>query len=369
MPVPWLADGLDARLPRPRHWPRRQRWAPRVRLVGRLDALTAPGGGEVQLQATAEALRRLGWDARPWRPWEEPLEACDLLHFFGSLPQHAPLMAAARQRGIPVALSPIAWFDIASRWHVPRWSQRLRGVGGMLLRRAIPRWPSWRRRLYQAADILLPNSQAEAQQLVRLFRVGMPRIHVVPNGADPRFAAARPGWFDPAQRGFVLCTGRIEPRKNQWTLLRALRGTGVSVVILGDAVPGHEDYLAACHRTADSQVRFLPGMAHDDPRLAGAYAACGCLALVSWFETPGLAALEAAMTGTPLVLTRRGCAEEYFGPHARYVSPGSHREIRRAVLNALRSPRDSALAERTGQCFTWQQTALATQAAYEKILR
>src|SRR5262245_2779764 len=182
----------------------------RVLLAGKLTALAAPGGGEVQMRATAEALRRLGVAARMWRPWEDDLSQCDCLHLFGSVPGHLSVIGAARQRGVPVVLSPIAWYDLRSLWHEPRsLARRLAGCGKFLLRAAVPRIPSWRRRLYQAADLLLPNSRAEARQLQAHFGVPRERIHVVPNGADVRFSEAMPDTFVQrfGVRDFVLYAG------------------------------------------------------------------------------------------------------------------------------------------------------------------
>ena len=77
--------------------------------------------------------------------------------------------------------------------------------------------------------------KGEADQLVRYFGLPYERIHVVPNGAEVRFADADPGPFAElvGTVGFVLCVGRIEPRKNQLGLLKAMRGTNVPIVILG----------------------------------------------------------------------------------------------------------------------------------------
>ena len=103
-----------------------------------------------------------------------------------------------------------------------------------LMGRAVcPRWPSWRRRLYEGVDLLLPHSNAEARQLMHYFRVPAAKIQVVPTGADPRLAEADPEPF--AQRvgcrDFVLYLGQIEPAKNQLGFLWAMRGT--------DAAGGH----------------------------------------------------------------------------------------------------------------------------------
>jgi glycosyltransferase involved in cell wall biosynthesis len=228
--------------------------------------------------------------------------------------------------------------------------------------------PSWRRRLYHAVDVLMPNSQAEAEQLVRYFGVSTKRIHVVPNGADGRLAEADPEPFARrvGGRGFVLCPGRIEPRKNQLGLIRAMRASGVPLVILGDPVAGREGYAARCRRAADRHVTFLGRLDHEDPLLASAYAACGCLALTSWFETPGLVALEAGMSGAPLVLPEGGCASEYFGPMAGYVRPNDRAGIRRAVLAALERGRSAELARHVREHFSWTVAAEATRDGYTK---
>jgi len=340
----------------------------RIFAVGRSDAGLAPGGGEIQMTSTVAALRSLGVAARPWRLAEGRWDKADCIHLFGSLPEHLPVVEAAWRRGVPTVLSTIAWFDWADYWRggtsLPG---RVAAVARFAARAACPRLPSWRRRLYQSVDLLLPNSTAEAEQLMRYFGIPAERIRVVPNGADPRFADADPRIFADrfGPRWFVLCPGRIEPRKNQLGLVRAMRGVDVPLVVLGQVVPGHEDYLDACRREAGESVVFLDRIEHDDPLLGAAYAACGCLALASWFETPGLVALEAAMSGTPLVLPVGGSATEYFGPHAEYVRPHDPREIRRAVLRSLAAGRSPTLAEHVRENFSWDAAAKATLAAYE----
>lgn len=350
-----------------------------VALAGKPHAMAAPGGGEIQMLATAEALPSVGVDARLWQPEQDQQipPRTDCLHLFGSLPEHLPLVEAARRRGTPVVLSTIAWFELANAWREPRSiAGRLAACGRFMARATCPRLPSWRRRLYHRADLLLPNSNAEARQLVRYFGVPWRRIHVVPNGADPRFTQADPEPFVSlaGRRDFVLYPGRIEPRKNQLGFLEAMRGTGVPIVVLGDMVPGDivpgcRWYLARCRRAAGRNVRFLPRIDHHDPLLASAYAACRCMVLVSWYETPGLAALEAGISGTPLVLPAGGCAQEYFGPLARYVRPNDRPGIRRAVLAAVQQDRNQTLAEMVRTSFTWTAAAAATRDAYVRALQ
>lgn len=344
---------------------------PTILLAGKRDAMDAPGGGEIQMTATARALPEVGIAANLWQSPEQSLTEADCLHLFGSVPEHLPTVEAARRRNVPVVLSTIAWFELANCLREPSpLPNRLAACARFSLRSACPWLPSWRRRLYRSVDLLLPNSNAEAEQLVRYFNIPHKKIHVVPNGADLRFAVADPRPFSEMAgvREFVLCPGRIEPRKNQLALIKAMRGTGVPTVVLGDVVPGYESYMKECRRAADGNVRFVPRLDYDDPLLASAYAACGCLALTSWFETPGLVALEAGMSGTPLVLPEGGSAREYFGPLADYVKPNDLLGIRQAVTDALSRGRDKSLAELVRANFSWQRTAQATREAYERIL-
>ena len=119
---------------------------------------------------------------------------------------------------------------------------------------------------------------------------------------------------------------------------------------------------------AGPRVHFLGRLDHDDPLLAGAYAACGCMALASWFETPGLVALEAGMTGAPLVLPSGGAAREYFGDRAAYVQPGDLAGIRRAVRIAMAQGRSPALADHVRKRFSWNMAAAATWRIYQEML-
>jgi len=344
------------------------RW--RVRAAGRFDALASPGGGEMQLEQTIAHLATTGLDARRWRPWEDRLDDFDLLHLFGSTPPSLPLVQQFQRAGKRIVLSPIVWHAPETYWRdtqsLPR---RLAALAKHQLRRRWPTLPDWRRQLYCVADLLLPNSQAEADQLIHLYGVDPRKIHVVPNGAPARFAQATPEPFIDrfGISDFVLVPGRIEPRKNQLRLLASLRGTGLPVVVLGDPVPQHAGYTAHCRRAADRQVRFISRIDPGDPLLASAFAAARCLVLASHFETPGLVALEAALQGLPLVLPRNGSAREYFGPLATYVDPRDSVELRSSVLRAFSQSRSPQLAQLVQQNFTWQRIAELTQAAYDTL--
>ena len=335
------------------------------------SAFQSPGGGECQLLQTAKYLDAQGVAIRPFLPWTDRLTDARLLHVFGMSREGLELAKVARSLGVPIALSPICWYDLRSiRALAGSWRQRWTDTGKWALRRLAPRLGCWRRELLRLADVVLPNSRAEAEQLIGLFDAEPEKIAVVPNGVESRFSAGDPALFRERMSWddeFVMCAGRIEPRKNTLGLIRAVRETGLPLVVIGDPVPGCEAYARRCAREGAGFTRFVGRIEHDDPMLASAYAAARVFALPSWFETPGLAALEAALAGRAVTITPYGCAREYFGDRARYARPDRREEIANAIEASWRSPENVGLAEDVGARYHWSVVARRTQDAYDRI--
>ena len=330
----------------------------------------APGGGENQLVQTGRHLEALDVPVSLFSPWTSRLADARLLHLFGMSREGLELARVAHAQDIPIALSPISWYHPRSLMSLaPNHFAAARSLAGWTLRRLAPRTPSWRRTLIQLASAILPNSHAEASQLVSLFGANPRRIHVVPNGVEPRFAHASPDLFHSLHRTdpFILYVGRIEPRKNVLGLIRSARSAALPLVVIGNAPPGSEPYLAACRAAGLNHVRFIKAIPHDHPLLASAYAASRAFALPSWFETPGLALLEAALAGKPLVATPYGSAPEYFGNLALYARPDHPSEIVRALAQAYESTPDPRLPRHVQSHYLWSQVARKTAEVYDQV--
>lgn len=332
----------------------------------------ATGGGEVQLARTVEGLMDLGLAVRPFQPWLDRVEDGRLLHLFGMSPEGLSLARVAKARGVPVVLSTVCWYEPRALVALaPGRARAARDLAAWAARRVCPRLPGWRSSLLAMADRVLPNSEAEGRQLARLFGVDRGKVRVVPNGVAPHFAGADPGPFRSlvGAGDFVLYAGRIEPRKNVDGLVRACGEAGLPLVVVGDAVPGHEGYADRCRAEGGDRVRWLPRLGPDDPRLASAFGAARVFALPSWFETPGLAALEAALAGCPVVITPFGCTREYFGDRVEYARPGSVREIAGALRRAWDRGRDGAteLADLVEGRNLWARVARLTAEVYDEV--
>lgn len=336
------------------------------------SAFQNPGGGEFQLLKTKEYLRNIGVDVRLFSQWEDKLEDYDILHVFGSVKDCLGLVLTAKSKKVKIALSTIFWSDyrrsIMEEGSIPkRMAMFLRQV----VKSSFPYFPSARRKLMLQADILFPNGEGEAKQIERYFGIKKEKIFVVPNGCDERFKSATPEEFIKKYdiKDFILYAGRIEPRKNQLNFIKAMREIDKPIVFMGDPVSDCMGYYKKCRDLASPNMHFIGYIPHDSTLLASAYAACEVFALTSWFETPGLCALEAVLAGAKIVITDGGCAKEYFGDMAVYAKPDDIDNIRDSVKRACVSGKNGNLADHILNHYTWDKVAQITKKGYEKILK
>lgn len=335
-------------------------------------AFQAPGGGEVQLIKTKEYLERAGVDVHLFNQWTDKLEQFDVFHTFGSVKDCLEIIRTADLVGVKTVLSTICWYSWKSACGIhSSCDVRAGAVARHLAKKFFPFMPSKRKRMMEFSDVLYPNSQTEADQLVRYFQVPRDKIFVVPNGVDPLFADAKPDRFIEKYgfKDFVLCVGRIEPRKNQLNMIRALNGTGIPFVIIGDYVHQYRNYYQLCRKEAGPNIHFLGSIHHDSSLLASAYAACNTFLLASWLETPGLAAMEAALGNSKVVITDQGATREYFLDKVTYVSPDNVNDIRRKTISTFEGPKQSDLKEHIQNHYLWSHVAEKTLEGYHQLFQ
>lgn len=342
----------------------------RVLLVPYPGTWQIEGGHRTQQLQTARALRRLGIDVAVGDPGGAAGSGFDIVHFFGD---PRPLLALGRPGG-RLVVSPVhfpSWIELGPIPWRGEARHRIRGRAVHLARSVRhPRARARRRAELMArlsavaeADLVVTNSHAEARLLRNDSPRAMPSIAVAHSGVDEQFfdASAQQGRELAGMDAFVLCVGRVEPIKNQLSLCRAMRGgTALPLLLVGSVLPGNEAYLAACRRELPSLVH-IPHL--DRTLLRHVYAAAGCHVLASWFETTGLATLEALAAGTPCVVARSPCVEEYFSGHVEMADAGNVAALREAIEAVLiRGPRGDE-QDHAGR-FTWHRTAEELCRAY-----
>jgi glycosyltransferase involved in cell wall biosynthesis len=203
--------------------------------------------------------------------------------------------------------------------------------------------------------------------------MGVPeeKIRIVPNGVEKRFAKGKPGLFAKTfgMDRFILNVGHIGPeRKNVLRLIQALETINHPALIIGRIENTRDGRRCLDLAKQNPRIRILEHIDHDSDLLASAYAACDTFVLPSFFETPGIAALEAGLAGAKIVITPYGGTKEYFGEDAEYVNPYSVKSIRTGIEKSLGKHRDSRLRDRMKKEYLWSNIAVQLRSVYEAVL-
>ncbi len=324
---------------------------------------TGIGGAERQMEATAAALTDRGVQVSITDAARPDCCDCDLLHVFNAPDPELTLcrIRAGKDQSVPVALSTIYWngYELHMQWAERGWRTAREQDGD---------WRQRRQRLKPVlvgADMWLPNSNAEYGMLVADFEVSRP-YRMIPNAVEANLAQL-PETKTPESD--ILMVGRWELRKNQLGLLESLADTDYRILIIGGENSYDREHNQAARRLAEKRgnVQMLPATS-DRGFLASLLKDTKVLAQPSFYETPGLAALEAAACGTAVVVSERGCTREYFGDEAYYCDPTDPHSIREAIEAALASGPSELLKERIGREFTWRRAAERTESAYRQLL-
>lgn len=339
----------------------------KVVLVSPRPFCLAWGGSEVQLEKTAEHLRKLGIEVEKLDYFDRASgHGADLWHLFGSDPVLFDVADLLASSGRKFVISPI-YYPVG-----------LDRVKHRIARRIYKSAWWMRARIIRMASAVLPNSVSEARFLSRELGVSQQRIVVVPNAFDERILGGDPDRFRArflaqysCSERFVLSVGRIEPRKNTLKLIRAVRKLGALLVLVGRFDMRHRSYAAAVSQEMEKaglSVVHIEYLEHDN-ELADAYAAAHVHALVSELETPGLASLEAGAAGANLVVGRCAPVEEYFRDIAWVTDVGSEASLIGALTEALGRPRDAlGQSEKIRTAFSWDRAAEKTIEGYRRAL-
>ncbi len=338
------------------------------------------------MKQLAKHLASLGWGADIYTADSTPPYAdFDLLHVFNAF-RPADLMVHIRRSRLPYVVSPIyvdysqyerkhrtGLFGLLARTATPHQLEYLKVIARRLRNgeRIVSPEYVFRgqyasvRGVLQNARLIIPQSEHEMRRVESDFNVSLP-YHVAAYGITPEGIMAAKASPAVEFRDTVGCVARIEGRKNQLGLIRALKGTGLRLVIVGQPSPNHVSYAAQCRAEAGAEVEFIGQVPHE--RVLEILSAARVHVLPSHFETCGLSTLEAAALGTRVVVGDRGDVRDYFGSNAVYCDPDDTASIRQAVLTAYQTPPRIGFDQHVLERFTWQAMARDTADAYDRVL-
>ena len=207
-------------------------------------------------------------------------------------------------------------------------------------------WSRCRKQLLTQSSRLIVNSAAEWKLLVSEGAKENSLIEI-PNviEANDFCQVELVPW---EQRTQITCIGHFCPRKNQLGLIRALKGSGISVTFVGGSRPMHRLYMNRCIREAGTQHRFLGRLSHIDTLKELGRSRISISASV--VETPGISNLEAAVAGCMLVLPGLPPVKEYFGDLPTYIDP--HKINVQSILLTVNQKPSPLIRQVVLECYT-----------------
>jgi glycosyltransferase involved in cell wall biosynthesis len=337
------------------------------RLPVRLDAPTSFHGVPAIFfpRQWSEALKY----SRPLGRWlEAHVGEFDVVHVHGIF-SHACLAAgrSARRRGVPYVVRPLGMLD--------PWSLARR----RLAKRAL--WTLGVGRLLGGAAAVHYTSTGEQRLAERT--PGLARGVVIPLGVDDSFVAAarvepRAGAAGRGAEPYVLSLSRLHPKKGLELLVDAFldvtRDPALRhwrLVVAGDGDPRYVARLRERAGGGDACVQLVGWLDGEAKRawLAGA----SLLALPSYQENFGLAAVEALACGVPVLLsTAVNLADEVCEAGAGWVVPLAPGALRDGLRAALRDDRGRATRGAAGRAlvvarFTWPRVGAALADLYRSV--
>jgi len=210
----------------------------------------------------------------------------------------------------------------------------------------------WYRRAYEGVDAVM--SVVDCGIDVRRAPTLSLRL-----GLDPAFAPQAA-----AARGeHVLYVGRLSREKGLRELLEAAAAASDRwpLVLLGTGPAGDTLRERARQLGLGSRVRFAPYL-QDRGELASEYARARCVVLPGAHETFGLAALEAAACGAPVVTAQSTPSAALLDGFVQTFCAGDPTDLLYAIERARRCDPDPGAASALARAHAWD-TALAAELA------
>ncbi len=328
------------------------------------------GGVRTQALKTAEHLEHLGVEVTFLAPNELiRLEDFDLFHIFAAGTETSNIASIiGNSKKTKLVVSPVFFSNRRARTILNAIKvEKYLKIFGSGIRSDF----SIKAEMCKLADAVLPNTSEELTLIQNGFGVDTSKLNVVPNGVETRFADSEPNLFIDkfGISDFILFAGQASaPRKNVIALLKAADKVDRNVVIIGSF--DESGYSKECLKLAKSStnVLLIDTLEHDSDLLASAYAACNTFVLPSQYETPGIAAMEAALAGANIVITENGGTKDYFSGYAEFINPNSTKSIFEGLKNSIEKEKSHHLKKHILDNFTWQKVADKTLNEYKKVL-
>lgn len=368
----------------------------KVLMQSRVNLFESPGGDTIQLLKTKEYLEKIGIKVDVSLELDGDLSDYDIIHLFNLTRVQETFIQIknAKSQNKPIVFSTIYWpsteFEKIGQKGLRRLLGHILSIDQIESLKAFYKYyfrneknsgtkflinnsfSKMQNEILKLSNWFLPNSVEEMNKIEEYMNFKTNKYTVVPNAIDGnKVNIALRGGVDSEFakfKDYILCVGRIETRKNQQNLIKALQGTKYKVLFVGKVSPGHKKYGEKVLRSIRENDNFEYIESIPNDKLYNLYKICKVHVLISWFETPGLVSIEAASMGCNIVVSDRGTTKDYFKDYAFFCSPKNLNQIRSAIDQAYNSPYNTDFRDYILENYSWEKAAEKTLEGYNKVL-
>ncbi len=343
----------------------------RILLAANQTLMLNKGGPTYVILQMKKELAKLGYQVEYFDYWNDnlTLKKDDIVHLFLASLSTYSLAVNLHQYGANYVVTPIFYSKHSA--NLLKLYMLLEKLSKPVLKRSYSDY-YFTKTVCDFAEFVLPNTKKEASLLVNGLSISPQKTFVVPNGVEKRFADSSDElWLKKfGYKDFILYVGHLgAERKNGVNIIKALSKIDEKAVIIANVLDTAEGKYCRELIEKSKNITLIEWLNHDDKLLESAYAACKAFILPTHYETPGIAAMEAALAGANIVITPFGGTKEYFKDYAIYANPFSVDDIIAKTEQALILPKNEKLKKHIMENYLWEKVAKRTVKFYEKIVK
>ena len=257
----------------------------KVLMQSRKNFFELRGGDTVQLEKTKMELEKLGVEVDFSLDFEPDLSNYDLVHLSNvtRIQETYLHVKNAKKQGKPIVLSTIFWpmdeFERLGQVGIRKFinshvkidtEEKIKAIARYLKdknsRNEATRnlwkigYTKMQKYVVDNVDYFLPNSEMEMDEFCKFFGVEKDRYKVIPNAIDADIARKQDEVEIPKEfekyRNAIICVGRIEPRKNQLSLVKALDKSNYKLILVGAVSDNQKSYFNEIKEIMDRNPNF-----------------------------------------------------------------------------------------------------------------
>ncbi len=303
------------------------------------------GGKEIQLLSYMERINNGNYDVKvKLLDLYNMNEDYDIIHLFGYSNWFYDIVKNIKNNfpNIKIFISPTFYYESENKMYI-----------GSLVSSfcPIPNFFYYKKFFLTNSDLIIVNSNAEKNQLIKLFRISKNKIEVIYNYIESDFFIfenrenidlfLKKYGFNKDE--YFISVAFLDERKNTLRLLKAFLEVYPIVkkklVLVGkyrfrnNEVKNEVEKLIKNNKDKILHIDYID---RKSDLLKSAYLNCKAHLLPSYLETPGLSTLEAGLFKKPVLVGKCKPVEEYFGNKVVYCDPNSIESIKSGILKVNR---------------------------------